>query len=405
MAQLPAQLKKLAADQSVRQAVLLFVGLRLLLSIWAMVAMGAVPVTDAPDEFLRPYLGETPLTSDLSGALLGPWQRFDGQHYIHIARAGYGEEVESVFPPLYPLAIRLLAAVLGSSTSGYLLSAIILSNVAAVGVFVLLHQLTASLLGERAASRAILYLAIFPTSFFLLAPYSESLFILLALGSFRAAGRERFWMAGILGFLAALTRLTGWILIVPLLYGYWEQRGRPGKLFGAEGLASSVEAMAPLLPAFGFLSFTLWRWLAGLPSLGEIYQRFWHQSPGIPGVDLFSAAATLFFGGASRANERIALSLDLGAALLLIISSYLAYRRLGKRYGLYSLMMLFFMLLPTSEVKPLYSFSRYALAFFPTFIMLAAAGRRPAVNRLIVYGSLLLLLYASAQFFLWGWIA
>ena len=405
MIQLSSLLNKLAADKGIRQALLLFAGMRLLLSLWAAIAMGAVPVCGQPDELLRPYLGETPLTSGLSGALLGPWQRFDGQHYIHIARHGYVEEAESVFPPLYPLAIRLLTAILGSSTSGYLLSAIIVSNLAAVSVFILLHRLTAQLLDDETAGRAILYLALFPTSFFLFAPYSESLFLLLVLGAFWAAGRDQFWIAGILGLLASLTRLTGWILIVPLLYAYWEQRGKPRTIFDSEGSNLSFEALAPLLPALGFLSFLLWRWWAGLPSLGEIYQRYWYQSAGIPGTDLISASSTLFFGGTARGNERIALSLDLAAAVLLIISAALAYRRLGKRYGLYSLMLLFFMLLPTSEVKPLYSFSRYALAFFPTFILLAVAGRRPAINRLIVYGSLLLLLYASAQFFLWGWIA
>ncbi len=405
MIQFPSQLKKLAADRGVRQALLLFAGMRLLLSLWAIIAIGVVPVSGEPDELLRPYLGETPLTSGLSGALLGPWQRFDGQHYIHIARHGYTQEEESVFPPLYPLGIRLLAWIGGSSTSGYLLSAIVLSNLAAAGVFILLYRLTAERLDDRTAGRAILYLALFPTSFFLFAPYSESLFLLLVLASFRAAGSDKFWLAGILGFLASLTRLTGWILIIPLLYAYWEQRGKPRTIFGTEGFTSRLEALAPLLPALGFASFVLWRWWAGLPSLAVVYQRFWHQSTGFPGIDLISAANTLFFNGAARANGRIALSIDLGSAVLMITSSILAYRNLGRRYGLYSLMLLFFMLLPTSEVKPLYSFSRYALAFFPTFILLASAGRRPAINRLIVYGSFLLLLYASAQFFIWGWIA
>ena len=68
-------------------------------------------------------------------------------------------------------------------------------------------------------------------------------------------------------------------------------------------------------------------------------------------------------------------------------------------------MMILFILLPTSELKPIYSFSRYALAFFPAFMLLGAAGKRPLVNRLILYPSILLYLYFSGQFFIWGWVA
>ena len=78
---------------------------------------------------------------------------------------------------------------------------------------------------------------------------------------------------------------------------------------------------------------------------------------------------------------------------------------LTRTYGLYTVMLLFFMLLPVSEFKPLYSFSRYTLAFFPTFMILAQAGKNPWINRLILYPSFILYLYFSGQYFLWGWVA
>jgi hypothetical protein len=68
-------------------------------------------------------------------------------------------------------------------------------------------------------------------------------------------------------------------------------------------------------------------------------------------------------------------------------------------------MLLLFMLLPRSELKPLYSFSRYTLVFFPTFMILGDIGRRPWPNRLILYPSFLLYLYFAGQFFMWGWVA
>ena len=120
---------------------------------------------------------------------------------------------------------------------------------------------------------------------------------------------------------------------------------------------------------------------------------------------MLTAGQTLFGGGPVRRNEIIALSLDFAATGLLLLTTILAYRRLGVSYGLYATLLLLFMLLPTSPVKPLYSFSRYALTFFPTFMLLAQAGKRPWLHRLILYTCLLLYLFYSGQFFLWGWVA
>jgi hypothetical protein len=110
--------------------------------------------------------------------------------------------------------------------------------------------------------------------------------------------------------------------------------------------------------------------------------------------------------GTGRTGE-FTLWFDFFTALLLLTTTVWAFFRWRHQpsWGLYAALLLLFMLLPSSEFKPLYSFSRYALAFFPTFFLLAQAGERPFANRLILYPSLLLYLYFSAQFFIWGWVA
>ena len=124
----------------------------------------------------------------------------------------------------------------------------------------------------------------------------------------------------------------------------------------------------------------IWRWAVGLPSLPTIYQEYWYQVTGIPGTDLIRAIQTMFFGGISRQGE-FTLWFDFFCVILLAVTTYFVFRRLNVTYGLYSVMLLLFMLLPVSEFKPLYSFSRYTLAFFPTFMILAYAGKNPWVNR------------------------
>jgi hypothetical protein len=136
-----------------------------------------------------------------------------------------------------------------------------------------------------------------------------------------------------------------------------------------------------------------------------MYVQYWYQTTGIPGQDVVTAVHTLFFGGQARANEYLALALDFAVLLLLLATTAVALRRLPTSYGLYAALLLLFMLLPTSEFKPLYSFSRYGLAFFPTFWLLAQWGENPWLNRLILYPCLLLYLYFSGQFFVWGWVA
>jgi hypothetical protein len=58
-----------------------------------------------------------------------------------------------------------------------------------------------------------------------------------------------------------------------------------------------------------------------------------------------------------------------------------------------------------NSTQPLVSMTRYVLAVFPVFIVLGMWGKNPWVNRVILYTSILLQLYLSAQFILWGWVA
>jgi hypothetical protein len=287
---------------------------------------------------------------------------------------------------------------------------ILVSNAALLGLLILLHKVSSDLLGPEHSSRLLLYFALFPTGFFLFAPYSESLFLLLTLASLWLAFNNRLEWAGLLGLLAALTRLTGWVLIVPLAYQFWRRHLGQGawkigpiggwypKLYG--------KAAAVFLPMLGFLLFVLYRRLLGLPGLSRIYAEYWFQRTGIPGSDLLRALPGMFGLGTGRAGE-FTLWFDFFVTLLLIVTTIWAFfrwqRQLG--WGLYAAMLLFFMLLPSSEFKPLYSFSRYALAFFPTFFLLATAGSNDKIHRLILYPSILLYLYFSAQFFIWGWVA
>jgi hypothetical protein len=394
-----------------RHALALFVVTRLLLSLWAVITLAIHPLPAEAAEAVRPYLGEAPLTEGWAGLLLGPWQRFDTLHYLSIARQGYANVSASVFPPLYPLAMRLagsLPALFLPPGQSNLLGGIIVSNLAFIGSLVLLYRLTAAEIDRASARRAVVYLAFFPTGFFLLAAYTESLFLFFSLAALWAARHGRAGSAGWWAFFASLTRLTGWILVVPLVWEYW--RGATGKGQGAGGrgrvavrgrqLPVAAGVISCVLPVWATVLFVGYRWWLGLPPLPDVYRQLWYQTTGIPGSDLWTAVRLMAAGEAA-----FTLYLNFAVTFFLAGTTVLVFRRLGPTFGLYSAMLLLFMLLPASELKPLFSFSRYALVFFPTFMLMGAAGHNPWLNRLILYSSLALYFYLSGQFFIWGWVA
>jgi hypothetical protein len=392
-----------------KHGLLTFLAARIALIIWGVLVPLLSPLPTDPEPQLRPYLGQPYLDSGLPGLLLGPWQRFDTLRYMRIAQEGYVHVEDSVFPPLFPLAARSLGWFMGGDPVANLIAATLISNLAFLLLLILFYRLVAAEMGEEFAPRALVYLTFFPTGYYFIAPYSESLFVLLALGAIWAArGHGRFLLAGGLGFLAALTRLTGWVLVLPLAYEWWRQGGQALLLDRKSGLRASGqqlgEMLAVLLPGLGTVLFLLWRWWAGLPSLSQVYAQYWLQTTGLPGADLLRAVNTLLFGGPARPGD-FNLWFDIFCAFLLIAGTLLIFRRLPLTYGLYSALLLLFIMLPASELKPLYSFSRYLLAFFPVFMLLAQAGQDSWRHRLILYPSLILYLWFSGQFFLWGWVA
>ena len=155
--------------------------------------------------------GPDPLT-----ALGRDWDRWDAQHYVYLATHGYAASGDArnliAFFPLYPALIGGLAAV-GLPVR---IAALLISNVAGVVAAILLYEIGRTDRGHDAAWRAAAFFTIFPTAFFLLVGYTEALFCALAFGAVLAARRRQWMLAGMLGGLAAATRLTG-LALLPLL--------------------------------------------------------------------------------------------------------------------------------------------------------------------------------------------
>ena len=79
--------------------------------------------------------------------------------------------------------------------------------------------------GDDAALRCILLLSVFPFSFYFSAVYSESLFLLLAVGSLYLAERDRWAAASICALLCGATRAPG-VALAPALGLLYLERAR-----------------------------------------------------------------------------------------------------------------------------------------------------------------------------------
>ncbi len=164
------------------------------------------------------------------------WSRWDSGWYLHIARFGYqydsSKPSSTAFFPVYPLTIRLLHAsfLLPDSDFWYLVAAIAVANICLLVAATYLYRLIQIDYAAPVAARTTLLLYLFPTSFFLSAGYSESMFLMLTVSSFYYARKQYWFSASLLAALATACRSQGIILLAPLLVEYFGQcKPRPAK--------------------------------------------------------------------------------------------------------------------------------------------------------------------------------
>lgn len=188
-------------------------------------------------------------TGRLEVGLLDPWRIWDADFFVKIADHGYaGPGVDAhaeAFFPLLPLLIRgLMALGLGGLGAGMLVS--LVSSWVAVAYLLRLGDEVA---GEGAGHRAALYLVFFPTAVFLVAGYSEALFLAGAIPAWHHARRGEWWFVAPFAAVAVGARLAGLFVLLGLAVFALQQRDRWLPAAGALAVAA--------LPA---VAYALWLW-------------------------------------------------------------------------------------------------------------------------------------------------
>jgi len=145
------------------------------------------------------------------------WANFDGVHYLTIAKKGYlGTGLIQAFFPVYPFLIKMVDA-----SHNILLTGFLISNFFSIVFMVLFYFLLKEFFSHQKSLIIIVIFMFFPTSFFLGAFYTESLFLSLVAGAFLAAHKKKWWLAGILAAVASATRIVGIVLVPALLIEFF----------------------------------------------------------------------------------------------------------------------------------------------------------------------------------------
>jgi len=315
------------------------------------------------------------------GQLLKMWHRWDTDWYTIIADAGYEYDSRATaFFPLYPMLMRILNPVLPGDSFE---AGIVVSVLASWAALVLVHRLTAEMLGPAHALRTTYYLLAFPTGFYMVAVYNESLFIALAVASLYCMRRGHWWMAGTFAGFASATRMAGVVLGLAFIYEYLRQRGWRWRDIRLNALAVG------LVPA-GLVAFMIYCYRTfGDPLHFLESQKNWfrygYQWPWTTlgeVVDLIRRTEPLF--GPTNMRNIINLTVAL-VTLTLLVLALVGPWKLGKDHAYLVLFAAAIILLPMSNPirsdYPLSSMWRYALECTVAFMVLARMGRNRVVDR------------------------
>ena len=316
------------------------------------------------------------------------WNRWDALNYQKLAQFGYSATGDLkpllVFYPLYPWTVRLFAFV----TRDYLVSAFIVSTLASLVTAIVLQRLVELDYSKELAQRAVWFLFIFPTSYFLHIGYTESLFLMLALSCVFAARKQRWLLAGVFGALTCLTRVNGLLLMPVLLveaaHQYWTTRRWQWQWLWI-GIAG-----------FGFACYLLLnKHVTGDPfAFTSLMQQFFSKSLSSPltGIDNALGSLNRAPGEAEMIGMQEVFFIALG--LVCTIVSWIKLR------PAYSIWMTGNWLLFVS-VSFVLSVPRYTLTMFPIYILFSMLAARRVWLAVITFWSILYL-SVFASLFAWG---
>jgi hypothetical protein len=383
----------------VRAALLTTLGLRASCSLIAALAWIGGPEAGHP-------------SGDVFRYLTAPWLHWDTSWYLGIAQYGYTAYGATAFMPLYPLLVHLLGVALGGQ---YLAAALLISTGAAFGALLYLYRLAEKLsLTPHAAPWTLLAAALLPVSFFLMAGYTESLFLWAALGALLAFLEGRWRRMALFAVVATLTRHQGLLLsllVVPMFVGAVLTCARQGWASACWRDAAASLWKPGLAALAGPGVYLAWLLVVGLALRAPFP---WEPLAAANGWDLHStwpgtgviADLVALAQNAIPIPLGLSVPLDAAAAILAGITIVFAVRRLPPGIALYIIGCWCLALAKVQSAGLTISAARYLLAALPLAVLpgeLLARGH-PALRIVWLALGSMLALFLTWEFTSGGWV-
>jgi hypothetical protein len=401
--------------------------------LWALLVLGFQGVVNARFQPQRPdyatawsHLYTMPDSNKIKVFLNEPVMNlqvaWDSQFYVGIAVGGYDDPgisreklrdgtpmpLSYAFFPFYPAVMAIFAAPLRlaglNPIAAASLGGVIVSLLGTLLAMFSLYDLTYAELGEEGGQRAVFYLLIFPTGFFLAQVYTEGLFLGLALGCLMLAYHKRFLWAAILAALATLTKAIGLALIFPLLLGWastvdWRGMTRDG----IQSVRSNFEGLhlsALLVIVLPIIAYLLWDYFLGAKAVAIERDYFGRSMFNLREIKNGLVVMLQSFLDGSNSERTVYYAIEAFGILLAAIACWSTARR----YPALTLFSIFALFLPISSAQP-QSIIRYVLAVPAVFVFLARLGRSTVFDKAWTIFSLLMMGMLLTLFTFNMWVA
>ena len=299
------------------------------------------------------------------------WKRWDAIHYLDIAQYGYttvgARKFDLAFFPFYPLLVRIASYVIGN----YVVSGLVVSGIFSIAAAYFLKNITLLDYSKETALSAVFFLFIFPTSYFLHVPYTESLFLTLAIGAFYFVRRGKWLWVGILGLFACMTRINGMFLVPALLVEIFYEY-QTAKTFNRKWL------WILLMPLGFFVYLFINYYMTGNAMMFLTYQReHWFKSLDFPWSGIIGTYNSLNREPKDSMMVGFQELFFVGIGFLATVYSWLKQR---KSYSVW-MTLNWLLFVSTSFIL---SVPRYTITLFPMFIAFAYLSEKSYLVKIII---------------------
>ena len=355
-----------------RDSLAAFLAVRIGFSLLGLLAVGMIVPRESP-----PVVAGWPIEAVTFEAATFEWtsvftatERQDAARFLAIATRGYNPaDGSAAFFPLYPALINAADRLPGLGPLG---AALLVSNACFAGALVMLHGLTRlEGMSHEAARLTVMLVAIFPTAFFFLAPYSEGPFLLASVSAFWFARRDRWGLAALAGALAASTRSVGVLLVLALAVEAVHRSRSDERPLAPRLMAAFAVALGPLF----YLAW--WRVRFGDALAPFTAQRSWQRETRPPWQTLIEAGSAAWRYGSYWL-------VDVVVVAVVLIAVIAGLRRSRASYSVYALVSLALPLVYAWPTRPLLSMPRFVAVIFPGFWVMARAVERRHVPEPVV---------------------